>query len=450
MIREALQHDGEVQEAVLEQDPRWLLVRRILASGGFHRATQLRKILSYVSRAAILQPDHVLREYDIACDVLERRPDFDPANDNIVRAQFTHLRRKLEHYFSNEGRDEPLRLTIPKGSYHPVFRSFAVANSSVAASDSNQVMHFASALEIPGVHSDLAQSRSPLWRKWPAAAVLLCLGGSIAVATLIVQAYYASRTKEIPAAFTNPFLQLLAKYGGNVSVVLPDTSEMIIQLISRKDISAADYANKDFSQKQIATVKDPAVREALLQLALKRNTTASEANVAFDFVDALNRNGAHGTVRYARDLHMRDLDEGSAILIGSRNSDPWVSRFTDRTNFRFVQDHQSSYFENIAPQPGELPRYDVTYADQSHDAVSYVDIAFMQNASQGGYILLIVGSDTESNEAASNFLLHGRLSPEIASLLKRKDLRSFELFLRGRHVTGEANDSLELIALRPR
>jgi len=450
MTVEALQRDGEIQEADLEHDPRWLLLQRILASEGFHRAGQLRKILLYVSKSAILQPGRVLREYDIACDVLERRSDFDPANDNIVRAQFTHLRRKLEHYFSHEGQGESLTLTIPKGSYRPLFMTVPLAASSHATLDSPQGMSVASAPEATDVSPHPVRNLPVRWRSWVIAPALLCLIASVVVATLSIQRYYASRTKENSATSTNPFLQFLARYGGNVAVVVPDISEMMIQLISGKNISAADYANRDFAQKQIATVKDPAVRQVLTQLAMRRNTTLSEAKIAFDFVEALDRAGARGTVRYARDLHMRDLDEGSAILIGSRNSDPWVSRFTDRSNFRFVQDNEGSYFENLAPQPGELPRYNVTYADQGHDAVSYVDIAFMQNTSQSGYILLIVGSDTESNEAAADFLLHGRLSPEITSLLARKDLHSFELFLRGKHMAGEANDSLELVALRPR
>jgi len=297
---------------------------------------------------------------------------------------------------------------------------------------------------------DPTGSRSLPGRAGAVSLVLLSIVVSTVAATLSIRNHYASRAKENRSTFTNPFLQLLARYGGNVAVVLPDTSEMMIQLFSGANISAADYARSDVSQRQLATVKDPVVRQVLAQLAMRRMTTVSEANIAFDFVDTLNRGGAHGTVRYARDLHMRDLDEGSAILIGSRNSDPWVSRFTDRANFRFVPDSQSSYFENVAPLAGELPRYNVTYASQGHDAVSYVDVAFMQNASQSGYILLIVGSDTESNEAAASLLLHGRLSPEITSVFARKELHSFELFLRGEHIAGEANDSLTLIALRSR
>ena len=64
-------------EGTLEEDIRWLLVQRILKSETFHRAEQLRKILSYVSREIILHPDQTVREYEVAFNALGRRKDFD-------------------------------------------------------------------------------------------------------------------------------------------------------------------------------------------------------------------------------------------------------------------------------------------------------------------------------------------------------------------------------------
>jgi len=55
--------------------------------------------------------------HDIGCNVLGRRPDFNSNEDNIVRVQVRHLRKKLEDYFSTEGLKEPLILVIPKGAY---------------------------------------------------------------------------------------------------------------------------------------------------------------------------------------------------------------------------------------------------------------------------------------------------------------------------------------------
>src|ERR1700744_4472735 len=94
----------EREDELLKTDNRWLLMERILESEGFHRAAQLRKILRYAAKAAIFRPKDGLSEVEIACNVLDRPNNFDPVTDNIVRAQFSHLRRKLEHYFDTEGK----------------------------------------------------------------------------------------------------------------------------------------------------------------------------------------------------------------------------------------------------------------------------------------------------------------------------------------------------------
>jgi hypothetical protein len=124
-----------------------------------------------------------------------------------------------------------------------------------------------------------------------------------------------------------------------------------------------------------------------------------------------------------------------------------VSLFTDGTNFRHVDDltEKKGYFENIHPLPGELPRYMNTYSRQS---IGYVDVALKQNPSQSGYVLLINGADSQENEAAARFLLHGMLPKEVSSVLDRKDIHNFEFFLRGKHMAGEADNSFELVALR--
>ena len=68
-------YEEEIGEAqiTLAGDERWELVQRIIRSRGFERASQIRKILLYVTQAAIENPNRVIREYEIACDVLERR-----------------------------------------------------------------------------------------------------------------------------------------------------------------------------------------------------------------------------------------------------------------------------------------------------------------------------------------------------------------------------------------
>ena len=53
----------------------------------------------------------------------DRPPGYNPNEDNIVRSQARLLRLKLEHHFANEGKDEAIMITIPKGRYLPAFET---------------------------------------------------------------------------------------------------------------------------------------------------------------------------------------------------------------------------------------------------------------------------------------------------------------------------------------
>ena len=80
---------------MVENDDRWPLVLRIAASRQFAKAPRLHDILVYICQRAIADPAATIREYEIGCNALGRRPSFNPIEDNIVRVQIGHLRKKL-------------------------------------------------------------------------------------------------------------------------------------------------------------------------------------------------------------------------------------------------------------------------------------------------------------------------------------------------------------------
>ena len=114
-----LNHHGALSPP--ENDGRWPLVLRIVASRQFTKAPQLQDILIYICKRALTDPAATIRELEIGCNALGRKPDFNPHEDNIVRVQISHLRKKLDEYFATDGRDEPVQITVPKGAYVPSF-----------------------------------------------------------------------------------------------------------------------------------------------------------------------------------------------------------------------------------------------------------------------------------------------------------------------------------------
>ena len=99
------------------------LVRRVASSVTFEKSPRLRAFLIHVCRCALENRSEEATEQQIGIYVYGRSPSYNPNDDNIVRSQARVLRLKLEHHFANEGKDEPVVITIPKGQYLPVFET---------------------------------------------------------------------------------------------------------------------------------------------------------------------------------------------------------------------------------------------------------------------------------------------------------------------------------------
>ena len=95
---------------------------RILASSQFAKSARLSRFLSYVVEQSVAGRHAQLKGYTIGIDVFDKDDDFDPQIDTIVRVQAGKLRQRLDLYYADAGRDDPVRILIPKGSYAPVFQ----------------------------------------------------------------------------------------------------------------------------------------------------------------------------------------------------------------------------------------------------------------------------------------------------------------------------------------
>ena len=106
----------------LDEDERWKLVKRISVSAAFARSPRLAHLLLYLGEQAILDRKYLLTEQSLASAVFDRKTNFDPAADTIVRSQMVRLRQRLEDYFRDEGHTEHLRAPSPKADTFPSSR----------------------------------------------------------------------------------------------------------------------------------------------------------------------------------------------------------------------------------------------------------------------------------------------------------------------------------------
>jgi adenylate cyclase len=94
---------------------------KILQAGALARANRTRKLLEYIVEQSLAGNARRLKQYSIATEALGRGSDFDPDTDPIVRLEASKLRRALEDYYLRSKENDPIRISVPKGSYVPAF-----------------------------------------------------------------------------------------------------------------------------------------------------------------------------------------------------------------------------------------------------------------------------------------------------------------------------------------
>lgn len=392
-------------------------------------------ILIYICQRALTDPAASIKEHEIGCNALGRKPDFNPNEDNIVRVQVSHLRKKLDQYFATDGKNELLQITVPKGAYVPRFEPKA----EVAVAPDPAPAKVDSALPaVPG-------------NRWPSSWVLLLSVSTGLLATACL--YLALRP---PASHTasqaiapqpprqDPFWSRVFGAGQPAGVVIADTCLVMLQDILHTDISVADYVSLQYPEELLNKAPGRDLRSALKLIAGRQYTSLADINIASRLVELSRELGGNrAPIRYARHLNIRDFKTENFVLIGSRRGIPWVQLFEPQLNFSFEEDKNTHrfYFRNKRPRPGEPATYVPT--ENGGTAETYADIALLPNLGNTGSVLILSGITMEGAEAAGELVVGKDFSKELTRMLGPKAVREhyFEILLKARIVDGAARNS---------
>ena len=104
-------------------------LERILASEVFSRSQQLRRFLSFIVEQRLAGQGHSLKESVLAHELYGKGTDFDGGADPVVRVDARRLRDKLREFY--EGRSDSVVISLPKGSYVPVFEANSASPQSL-------------------------------------------------------------------------------------------------------------------------------------------------------------------------------------------------------------------------------------------------------------------------------------------------------------------------------
>jgi len=104
------------EDAVREQ------LRRLVTSPQLAHSGALAKLLRFVVEETLQGRGDQLKETRLGLEVFARpAASYDAAIDPIVRVQMGRLRARIHGYYAGAGRNDPVLIEIPKGSYAPSF-----------------------------------------------------------------------------------------------------------------------------------------------------------------------------------------------------------------------------------------------------------------------------------------------------------------------------------------
>jgi hypothetical protein len=426
--------------ADLLTDERWQLVQRIISSPPFQKGTRLKDLLQYVTEQAIRGHAHELTEQHIGNALFHKPSDYSPLEDSSVRVHARQLRLKLHEYFNEDGRDEPLILEIPKGAYAPAFRTVAKAVTPATVV----------APAVAPMKSWMSRAMVP----WVICGALVILCAVLFYRSLPTR---ATGTAVAAAPLTNalpwPFSQIFDARHQTLMVVA-DSNYGMSRILASQPGSLDQYLRRDF---QGATAVKMGAADSRISEYISNSTLTSYADVA-DVVSLLKMAGplqSQVSVRYPRDLRMRDLDHENYIFIGSPASNPWVALLQDKLNFReseTVVGKSVKVFVNKNPRPGEQPQYEgLRWTGTMGE--DYATISLLPNATHDGSVLALQGLQQEGTEAAGRFLADEENRRQLMSALGITAAEGsaqniwFEALIRSRTVSGAPN-STTLVAVR--
>ena len=443
-----------------DEDPRWQLALRIAASGLLGRSSLLSEFLLYIVDRCIRGRTDEITEQRIGVIVFGRAEGYDPNDDNIVRSYARKLRKRIEEYFAAEGRDEPLRLEIPRGGYTPIFSDapqvLPHTDDSAVPADTE---HPASGISQPivpdrleaasPVLQDISSRASRHFRITTGMVLALLMGVLLGVGFMLLK--HSTWMEPRNEALSHVLWRQLFSRDRDTFIVPSDDGLVIMQRLIERPVPLTEYVNGNY-RTSVKTDGKPDADE-ILKLGGRRFTSVVDLDFAARLAQLKDVVPQRMMIRYAHDLRMDDLRAGNAILIGSDEANPWIELFYPQLHFRFRFDpdpDKPSGFVNLYQRPGEA----AIYTTKGQQDQTYGIVAYLPNLSETGHVLIVAGLNTAGTEAAAAFLLNP--SSMMPTLLRAKtahgDLQPFELLVGAGNVATNASTPhivLERIGLPP-
>lgn len=364
-------------------DSRWQLIERIVASNSFQKSTRLKDLLCYLAEKTLQGTAQELSEHQIGTAALGKPEDYSVVEDSAVRVHMRQLRLRLHEYFNGEGRGETCIVDFPKGSYTAVFR--------MAEPDARATLALPTREQLPKVWLQLLP--------WTLAAIFL-------ITTFAAWFHHPSATTSENPPW--PLSELFDQANSPLQIVVADANYGLMLLFTEQPVTLSQYLSPSFWNSEVHSRAPLGSRETRIEGYLSASTLTSFADAVVS-TSLVRLSGAFSnrlTINSARNLRPRDLESGNFIFIGGPRSNPWVSTFQDKLNFREGMSSTETHadcFNNLHPKQGEQATYCPTSSAEDTHAY-YSTVSLLPLPDGHGNVMILQGLQEQGTEATALFL----------------------------------------------
>jgi hypothetical protein len=414
----------------VDRDPRRLLVERVLASEVLSRSERLCDLLRFVCDQTLAGHAEEINEQRVGEAVFGRPKDYDSSVDGIVRTQASRLRQRLRLYFDGEGCAELLIVSIPRGSYVPVFAPREQPREGTEAAQEPQDALSHPEREFRGAAAG--------WVPWTVSVVLL-----LACTFLALRARRVEAAREV---VQHPIWDQMFQPDQSTLLLPGDSSLVNYQTLAHHDIGLDEYVAGDY--RTVRPEQTEMSQKMVASIASRRYTSIVDLEIAQSLSLLAHERLSRVEIRYPREARPNDFKHGNLVLVGCHEANPWVWLFEPGMNFVFDELHTPGHLYmavvNRAPRGAEPRRW--MQGDAGGEDQVYAVVAFLPNLAGTGNVLILEGITMAGTECAWDFITdEKKLEPFLHSIRQPTGrIPHFEVVLGTRNINGSAGDTMVL------
>jgi hypothetical protein len=321
-----------------------LALHEVLRSSPFRSSTQCQKLLTYLVDKSLAGRDELLRERVIGAEVFGREPDYDAANDPIVRARAAEVRKRLAQYYLSPGSVQPrVRIEIPSGHYRVRFE-FAVGDGGSSRTDLPAAPTQSAAAELPEGEpsATVVPAGGPVLvplaaksvRRRPRWIPPSIVAGCVAVALLAAGLAFRTLRPATPAAFDQFWSPAMKS---QMPVIIYSGTNVVYRLSPAflDQYRKSHHLENNGPEFAVDLKSAGPLRPEDFLPSTNAYVTVGDISAFTAITSMLAQHRKPYELRYAADISPGDLHSGPTVLVGAFNN-RWTLDVTNPLRFAFA------------------------------------------------------------------------------------------------------------------